>query len=161
VGPLEWVLLSDQEVSCFAQAAEVVQQYATRWLIEEFHKVLKTGLGAERLQLEHAERIFAAVALMSVVATRLLALREWVRLIPEALAEHGGLAALELEVLRGYTHQPLRTVGEVALALGRLGGHQGRKGDGMPGWLTLWRGMARLQTLVEGVRLARKIKTYG
>ncbi|WP_147372510.1 IS4 family transposase, partial [Calidithermus terrae] len=39
--------------------------------------------------------------------------------------------------------------------------HQGRKGDGMPGWLTLWRGMARLQTLVEGVRLARKIKTYG
>lgn len=161
VEPLEWVLLSDQEVSCFAQAAEVVQQYATRWLIEEFHKVLKTGLGAERLQLEHAERIFAAVALMSVVATRLLALREWVRLIPEALAEHGGRAALELEVLRGYTHQPLRTVGEVALALGRLGGHQGRKGDGMPGWLTLWRGMARLQTLVEGVRLARKIKTYG
>lgn len=36
----------------------VVQQYATRWLIEEFHKVLKTGLGAERLQLERAERIF-------------------------------------------------------------------------------------------------------
>ncbi|MCL6568960.1 MAG: IS4 family transposase, partial [Meiothermus silvanus] len=161
VEPLEWVLLSDQEVSCFAQAAEVVQQYATRWLIEGSHKVLKTGLGAERLQLEHAERIFAAVALMSVVATRLLALREWVRLIPEALAEHGGLAALELEVLRGYTHQPLRTVGEGALARGRRGGHQGRKGDGMPGWLTLWRGMARLQTLVEGVRLARKIKTYG
>lgn len=54
---------------------------------------------------------------MSVVATRLLALREWVRLIPE--------------------------------------------GDGMPGWLSLWKGMARLQTLVEGVRLAREIKTYG
>ena len=42
-----------------------------------------------------------------------------------------GVAPAELEVLRGYTHQPLRTVGEVAL--GRLGGHQGRKGDGMPG----------------------------
>jgi len=25
----------------------------------------------------------------------------------------------------------------------------------------LWKGMARLQTLVEGVRLAREIKTYG
>lgn len=161
VEPLEWVLLTDQEVSRLDQAEEVVQQYATRWLIEEFHKVLKTGLGAERLQLERAERIFAAVALMSVVATRLLALREWVRLIPAAPAEQGGLTAVELEVLRGYTRQPLRTVGEVALALGRLGGHQGRKGDGMPGWLSLWKGMARLQTLVEGVRLAREIKTYG
>jgi hypothetical protein len=56
----------------------------------------------------------------------------------------------------------------VALALRRLGGHQGRKGNGMPDWLTLWltesraaRGMSRLQTLVEGVRLARQIKTYG
>lgn len=161
VEPLEWVLLTDQEVGRSEQAEEVVQQYATRWLIEEFHKVLKTGLGAERLQLERAERIFVAVALMSVVATRLLALREWVRLIPEAPAAQGGLTAAELAVLRGYTRQPLRTVGEVALALGRLGGHQGRKGDGMPGWLTLWKGMARLQTLVEGVRLAREIKTYG
>lgn len=161
VEPLEWLLLTDRRVDTLAQAREVVQQYATRWLIEEFHKALKTGLGAERLQLERAERIFAAVALMSVVATRLLALREWVRLIPEAPAERCGLETLELEVLRTYTHQPLHTVGEVALALGRLGGHQGRKGDGMPGWLTLWRGMTKLQVLAEGVRLAHKIKTYG
>ena len=27
-----------------------------------------------------------------------------------------------------------------------------RKGDGLPGWQTLWRGMTRLTTLVEGYR---------
>ena len=54
-------------------------QYATRWIIEEYHKAIKTGLGAERLQLESAERLFAAIAIMSVVALRLIALRERLR----------------------------------------------------------------------------------
>jgi len=47
------------------------------------------------------------------------------------------------------------TVRDVALAIGRLGGHMNRASDGMPGWITLWRGMRELQLLVEGVRLAR------
>jgi hypothetical protein len=48
---LEWILLSDQEPTSFEDALEVAIQYASRWLIEEFHKCLKTGLGADNLQL--------------------------------------------------------------------------------------------------------------
>jgi len=44
---------------------------------------------------------------------------------------------------------------EVALAVGRLGGRLNRKSDGLPGWITLWRGWKILQTLVEGVLIAR------
>jgi hypothetical protein len=36
----------------------------------------------------------------------------------------------------------------------RLGGHQNRKGDGFPGWITLWRGWMRLQSMVDGYRAA-------
>ena len=32
-----------------------------------------------------------------------------------------------------------------------------RRSDGMPGWLTLWRGMNKLRLLVEGARLVRMI----
>jgi hypothetical protein len=160
--PLEWVLLTEREVDAFEAAHEVAQWYSTRWLVEEFHKALKSGLGAEKLQLEEAGRLFAAIALMSVVAVRLVELRERVRLIPEAPAEHCcGLDMLELQVLGAYTEKYIRTVGEVGLALGRLGGHMGRKGDGMPGWITLWRGMSKLQALVEGVRLAQQMGTFG
>ena len=53
------------------------------------------------------------------------------------------------------TERQLTTTGEVILAVGRLGGHMNRKSDGLPGWQTLWRGMARLTTLVEGYRLGR------
>ncbi|WP_262510239.1 IS4 family transposase [Hymenobacter sediminis] len=51
---LEWLLLCDGVVDSFIQARERAWQYATRWLIEDFHKALKTGLGAERLQLHTA-----------------------------------------------------------------------------------------------------------
>ena len=118
---LEWILLCDAPVMTFAQAHECALQYASRWLIEEFHKALKTGLGVERLQLETAERLLAA-ALMSVVALRLVGLREQVRTVPQAPAEAAGLDELTLEVLRTATHRPLQTVAEVALAIGRLAG---------------------------------------
>jgi len=161
VEPLEWVLLYDAPVGAWEQALECVRQYATRWLVEDYHKALKSGLGAERLQLETAAGLMAAIALMSVVAVRLLVLREGVRLQPLAPAADAGLEALELEVLQCKVGRPLATVGEVALALGRLGGHLNRRRDGLPGWQTLWRGMATLLTLVEGVRLSRHLGQFG
>ena len=33
----------------------------------------------------------------------------------------------------------------------------GRKGDGEPGWKTLWRGWLYVQTLLEGVHLASQL----
>jgi len=111
-------------------------------------------MGAERLQLEEGHRIFAAVAIMSVVALRLIGLREQVRATPRAPAESSGLSGLELLVLRAKLEAPLRTVEEVVLGVGRLGGHLNRKGDGLPGWQTLWLGMTQLRHLVEGYRLA-------
>lgn len=141
VEPLEWVLLCDQEVTEFEMAHACVLQYATRWLIEEFHKALKTGVGVERLQLKTAHRLFAAIALLSIVALRLLDLREHLRVAPAQPAQKCRLKALELQVLRLQSGRSIETVQDVALALGRLGGHLNRKGDGMPGWQVLWRGI--------------------
>jgi len=157
VEALEWIILCDRDVKTFEQALEVALQYSSRWIIEEFHKVLKTGLGAERLQLETSNGLFAAISIMSVVAIRLIDLREHMRLFPDSPAQDAGLDALELEVLRLKINKPIETVRDVALAIGRLGGHLNRKSDGMPGWQTLWRGIIRLQNIVEGVRLARNL----
>lgn len=151
---LEWLLLCEPGVQTFAQARERAWQYATRWLIEDFHKALKTGLGAERLQLHTAHRLFAAVSLLSVVALALVDLREQSRQQPEAPAEAAGLPPLYLQVLRSRPRRPLNTVREVYYALAGLGGHLGRVSDGPPGWQTLWRGLLSLRQLVEGVRLA-------
>ena len=127
----------------------------------EFSYTIKTGLGAERLQLESAERLFAAIAIMSVVALRLIELRERLRRHPDAEAAQSGLSPLELEVLRQKSGRTLRTVREVALAIGRLGRHLNRTRDGLPGWQTLWHGMNTLHVLVEGVLMAHRLKGFG
>jgi Transposase Tn5 dimerisation domain len=93
-----------------------------------------------------------------VVARRLLDLREHLRVAPAQPAEECGLETLELEVLRLQSSRVSDTVQDVALALGRLGGHLNRRSDGLPGWQVLWRGMQQLQTLVEGVRLASRLE---
>jgi hypothetical protein len=158
---LEWILLCSGTVENFEQAREKMQQYASRWLIEEFHKGVKTGLGAERLQLESAEKLYAAISIMSIVALRLLELKERVRFNPDDQAERCGLGETELTVLKAASRKPLKTVSDVALAIGRLGGHMNRKGDGMPGWITLWRGMNRLSNMIEGFLLARNSHEFG
>jgi hypothetical protein len=158
---LEWILLVDQPVTSYDDALECARQYASRWLIEEFHKVLKSGMGAERLQLETGPRLMAAVSLMSLAAVRVIDLKERARLIPDEPAEATGLTPLELNVLAARLQRKLSTVRDVILAIGRLGGHMNRKGDGMPGIVTLWRGLRRLQDLTEGARLALQLSTYG
>jgi hypothetical protein len=149
-----------QPIISFEDALECALQYASRWLVEELHKGIKTGLGAERLRLQTGARLTAVIAMMSLVAVRLLALKELGRVRPQAGASEAGLTRLGLEVLALATERHLETVGDVLLALGRLGGHLNRRGDGLPGWMTLWRGSMRLEGMLEGVRLVNRA-TYG
>jgi hypothetical protein len=159
--PLEWILLTDAVITSFEEALEIALQYASRWLIEEYHKCLKTGLGADDLQLESASRLFNAIAIMAIVAVRLLALKELFHLNANAPASASGLSDLELHILSSSLQRTLHTVRDVALALGRLGGHMNRPSDGLPGWQSLWAGMRKLLILVDGVRLAQTIKSFG
>lgn len=161
VKALEWILLTDLQIDNLADACDIAQIYATRWLEEEFHKALKTGTDAEAMQLKSAHQWFAAVAMKSLVALRLIAFREQLHLKPKAPAESSGLSQLELDVLRARSGKPLTTIADVALAIGRLGGHLNRNSDGFPGWITLWRGWQLLQTLVDGVLIARKLTSFG
>jgi hypothetical protein len=67
---------------------------------------------------------------------------------------------LRVDVLSTWRHDgqamPGWSVGEFLMALGRLGGQQNRPSDGPPGWLTLWRGWAKLQPMLQGAALASR-----
>lgn len=162
--PIEWVLLTNEPVLTAEDAWRVVGWYQWRWVIEEFHKALKTGCGIEELQFTAAERLQPMIALLSAVATTLLNLRDAAR-DPETATRRATtfLAEEYVEVLSLQRYRKLRphlTVLEFYQALARLGGHQNRKRDGFPGWLVLWRGWAKLQCMLDGY-LAAKHKQCG
>lgn len=159
VEPLEWILLSNLPAASFPQVCQLIDFYACRPIIEDYHKALKTGMGIERLQFEHAERLEPAIALLSVIAALLLQLRQAARQRDADVTAAGMIVPLLwVRVLSVKLHGRPRddlSVQEFLRGIARLGGHLGRKGDGPPGWLTLWRGWYDLQLMIQGALAVR------
>src|SRR5262249_61198274 len=55
--PIRWRLLTDLPVEGLASAVEKLDWYASRWKLETYHKVLKSGCQAEQAKLRTAERL--------------------------------------------------------------------------------------------------------
>lgn len=158
--PLEWILLTNVAVTTPAQARECVTWYEFRFVIEEYHKGMKTGCGIERMQFTTVAGLEPAIGVLSVLTTALLNLRDAAR-APDADTRPASDVVSEdyIEVL--VSHYPKRLSGFVSVKafymhVARLGGHQNRKCDGFPGWLTLWRGWMKLEAMVDGYRLGRR-----
>lgn len=152
--PLEWILLTTVPTTTVAEAWERVDWYTRRWLVEDFYQALKTGCRLEQSQLRDGAAITRLVGLLAPVAVRLLQLRQAARSTPEPPAT----AVLEPRVVQVVAHltgQPADlSSAQVWRLVARLGGHQGRTGDGDPGWRTVWRGWQYVQTVLRGVTLA-------
>jgi hypothetical protein len=155
VKPLDWVLLTDLPVQTLEQCLEVIEIYRQRWLVEEYHKALKTGLKLEDSQLSDARRLGALTAVLSIVAVFLLQHKLAARIDPQQRLCQAEVEENLLTVL-SKLHPPKSppTVGWLWTSIAKLGGFQGRRSDGHPGWLTLWRGWQTLMILSRGYELA-------
>jgi len=162
---LEWFLITNHDVTTFEDAWQVVGWYETRWVIEEYHKCLKTGMKIESYQFTDTDRLEPAIALTSVTAITLLNLRDDSR--DEITKDRPASEYLDqeyIEILSMWRHGKVRTdwtVGDFVLALARLSGHQNRKGDHPPGWQKLWKGWHELHAMLNGARFAKQIKKCG
>lgn len=158
VKPIQWILLTSLPIDNFEDAWQIVEDYECRWLIEEYHKVLKTGCSIERHALRTADRLQPLIGLISVIGIRLLQLKLIGRNQPKArAATHVPTSWLKcLKLARPKTNLTGMTVYEFFRELAKFGGFLGRKGDGEPGWQTIWRGFNKLQLLLDGMQLAAK-----
>jgi len=154
--PIHWVLLTTWPTEDFVSCLRVVKAYTRRWLIEEYHKALKTGAGIEQSQLSSAAAIQALLGILAVVAVRLLNMKLLVASCPHEAIDPESVGPEVLKILEakrgkpkeGWTHRTL------LVRIAGLGGFLGRKSDGLPGWQTIWRGWDRLILLVQGYDLA-------
>jgi hypothetical protein len=156
---LEWILLTNEPVDCFETAYRVVGWYECRWIIEEFHKGMKTGCRIESVQFTSEDRLQPVIALLSIVALTLLQLRDASRR-PDAADRKATEVVSEnyVEVLSIWRHKKVKldwSVREFYYALARLGGHQNRKNDHPPGWQVLWEGWKELLPMATGYGVAK------
>ena len=119
-----------------SEVKRIIGRYTARWWIEEYHKGLKSGVGAEDSQMERAYRIENLVAVLAIVAVRLLNAKWLARCRAEEPVAGEVFAPEALKLLEarfgrpdgGWTHRA------ALVAVARLGGFLARKRDGVPGW---------------------------
>lgn len=73
--PLEWYLITSMPIETLEQAIEVIQFYAIRWRIEDFHLVLKEGAKVENFQYEDSHQLKNALVVYAIAALQVLRLR--------------------------------------------------------------------------------------
>ena len=149
IAPLDWLLLTNVEVSNFSETLQRIHWYTQRWHIEVYFKVLKSGTKVEQTRLQTKDRLLRYIALLSVIAWRLYWMTLLNRHVPEADCTQV-VTENEWRALYALTHKtrtfPKKTptVAQVVLWIAKLGGFLGRKSDGTPGVTALWRGWQRL-----------------
>jgi hypothetical protein len=153
--PAQWTLLTDLPVDTLEQCEHVLAIYRRRWLVEELHKALKTGLKVEASQLSDARRLSALIGILSVIAVFLLQQKLGARQQPEAALDEQALDPSMVAVLRKTSPPPgPPTQRWFWIAIAKLGGYHDKRNT-HPGWLTLWRGWQTLMQLTRGYDLAR------
>lgn len=159
VSPVHWVLLTSLPIETFDDAWQVIEDYENRWLVEEYHKVIKTGCNIEGPALRTAERLEPLIGLISVIGIRLFQMKLLGRSQRDAKAKtHIPASWLKcLKLARPKLKLTGMTVYDFFRELAKLGGFLGRKHDGEPGWQTVWRGFQKMQSLLAGLRLAAAI----
>jgi len=162
--PIHWLLLTSLPAKRFVEARRLVARYAKRWVIEEFHNALKSGANVEKSELETAERLQALVAVLVVIAVRLLNTKLLARFDPERPVDAESFGPEAVQILTARFGEPAGgwKYASVLIAMARLGGFLARRGDGNPGWITIWRGWQRLMTMVDGLlSLEKKFAEIG
>ena len=160
--PLHWRLFTTLKVESKAAALRVVDIYRKRWMVESYFKALKTGTNVEKARLATAEKMECYLALLMVVAWRIMWMTHLNRHEPNQSADkmltenewkalwlHKHRRQIKEGKLKPVPPDKPPTIYDAVRWIAMQGGFLGRKGDKEPGLITIWRGWLRLQTAIE------------
>lgn len=151
---VEWLLVSDLDVSNAASAMRCLEYYTRRWDAEVYFRVLKSGCGVEKLQLETIERVVNALAVYRVVAWRVLSVLMLGRTCPAVscnvvLEEAEWKAVYQVTTGRKPPRRP-PPLGAMVRLIAGLGGYLNRSTDPPPGPKAMWIGLQQTRMLALG-----------
>lgn len=102
--PLEWFLLTTVAVTRHRIAEECIRWYRLRWRIEDWHRVLKSGCGTEKLAYRTAKRLRRGIAINMVIAWRIMLMTLLGRDCP-GLPADVLFSDIEIEVLSAHAEK--------------------------------------------------------
>jgi hypothetical protein len=149
--PIEWILLTTLPITTEEQARLVIEYYTVRWMIEVYHRTLKSGCRIEERRFETLPRMLNCLAIYMIVAWRVLYVCRLGHSCPDfpcdvvfSESEWQSVYVL-LHPKEVLPKEPPRLLDFVRM-VGRLGGfvYHPKRGDS-PGVETLWIGLMRVR----------------
>lgn len=162
--PLHWVLLTTEPVDSFEAAHAVVEGYAARWRVEEFHRAWKSGVcNVEDTQLRSREGLLKWATILAAVAARASRLTYLAREKPESpaieeLSREELDATIALLRPKGIKLGAKPTLWQAVLWIAELGGYTGKSSGGPPGPTVIARGLLQVEVAAKGIRGIRNLK---
>jgi hypothetical protein len=150
--PVDWLLMTTLPIDTPEQVRQIIQYYATRFLIEVFFRVLKSGCRVEERRFEHIDRMLTCVAVYMIVAWRTLMLCRLGHSCPDLDCETIFEPAEWKAVWSVTQRTPIPTtpprLGVMVRLVAQLGGYVNRPNrKDPPGPQTVWLGMQRTRDL--------------
>lgn len=152
--PVQWLLYTTLPINTEAEVLSVVDGYCQRWSIELYFMTLKSGLKIEDMKYKTLPRYLNAFAMLAVVAWRVEHLKKAARVEPEAPCSKYFTEQQWVPIMMFQTQKPVNkdqppTMAKFMKTMAILGGYINKKAQGPPGSKTIWRGMARFETIVQ------------
>jgi len=160
---IEWMLLTTHPIRIRADIRAVVDGYALRWKIEEFHRTWKRGrCRVEDTQLRSKQAVLKWATILASVATRAMRLTYQARETPDAPATEE-LTRFEIDAIialrqpKGIKlgHEP--TLGQAVRWIADLGGYVG-PWNGPPGPKVIGRGLDDVLAAAKAMEAAQKMR---
>lgn len=148
--PISWVIATSLPVGTKAELGQVIDFYRARWVVEVFHKALKTGCMLEKKQLKSFQALTTLLAICYPIACELLNFRTRAR--DGNSRAHTELRQSLLDCLRAHPKaRPLPADPSLQEALNVIAGLGGYiKSKAPPGWQTLASGYMELLAFERG-----------
>lgn len=155
VKPVEWFLLTSRQITCAADAQQCLADYALRWRIEDWHRVIKSGCQIEELTYDTMERLQRAIAIKLVIGWRIMVMTLLGREVPELPAQIL-FTDLEIEVMSAWAKangvRAPTELGDAVRLVAKFGGYLAHTRD-PPGHQLMWYGYQYLYNLCIGYEL--------
>ena len=169
--PIHWRLLTTHTVANVEDANQIILWYQMRWNIEQVFRTMKSqGLDVESSQVEDGVNLTKLVVIALCAAIQVMQLvmaregRTQQKTDDVFSVEEKKLLTLLLTQLEGKTAKQKNpyakdNLGWSTWIIARLGSWKGYKSEGLPGPITMYRGLTKFYDIYYGWKLTRNVYT--
>lgn len=157
---ISWMFLTTLPINTLEEIQLIITLYLSRWGIELFFKVLKSGCKIEELRFREASRLQACVSVYMIVAWRVLHAvfigRACPKLPCSILFELDEWQSVYAVIKKSHPPEKPPSLNEFMDMVATLGGYRNRKTDGPPGMKVIWVGIQAMHKLASGWQAFRE-----